>query len=296
MVSGRAFHACAVLLITVTSLTACSTFPALQVWQSEPGVTGGSLTIELGSTEPGTESVRIHGGPIEGATFTGNARLTADGRLFSLTEMHSFSNWANGWTEARFTVTGELLLSPNGRGWSISVVQQPQLGAPVAASMRYFDDYLAGERALEEFTHRWDRVQAVVDVLRQKLQERWFDYTVAPWQPGRRSEAMSFEEATRQFLFPEVYGYPEPPRRDSQSVRAEAINWNVDYTAANFPENLRAIRNSGTMLRDFEECLGLWRLAYCLDELWSHRIGGITFRLVMQNPSKPALDPHGRPN
>jgi len=296
MVSGRAFPACAILLIAVTRLTGCSTFAALEVWHSEPGVTGASLTIELGSTEPGTESVRIHGGSIEGATFTGNAERTPDGRVLSITEMRWFSNWANGWTEARLSAAGKLLLSPNGQGWSISVVQQPQLGAPVAASMRYFDDYLTGERALEEFTHRWDRVQAVVDVLRQKLHERWFDYTVAPWQPGRRSKAMSFEEATRKFLFPEVYGYSEPPKRDSQSVRAEAINWNVDYTSANFPENLRAIRNSGTMLRDFEECLGLWRLAYCLDELWSHRIGGITFRLVMQNPSKKASDPQGRSN
>ena len=292
--SSRALPACAILLIIFTSLTGCSTSPALRVWKSEHGVIDRGLTVELGSTE--TESVRIYGDSIEGATFTGNVQLTADGRVLSITEMHWFSNWANGWTEARLSATGKLLLSQNGQGWSISVVQPPQLGDPAAASMRYFDDYLDGEHALEEFTHRWDRILAVVAVLKQKLHERWFEYTVAPWKPGRPSEASSFEEATRKFLFPEVYGYSEPPSRDSQSVRAEAINWNVDYTAANFPENLRAIRNSGTMLRDFEECLGLWRLAYCLDELWSHRIGEVSFKLVVQNPPTPAFDTQGRLN
>ena len=296
MVSSRAFPACALLLITFASLTRCSTSPGQRVWQSEPGVIERGLTVELGSAETGTERVRIYGDSIEGATFTGSVQSTGGGRIVSLTEMHWFSNWANGWTEGTLSTTGELLLSPNGEGWTISVVQPPQLGSPIAASTRYFDNYLTGERALEEFTHRWDRILAVVAVLKQKLPERWFEYTVAPWQPGRRSHAASFEEATRKFLFPEVYGYSEPPRQNSQSVTSESISWNVDYTAANFPENLRAIRNSGTMLRDFKECLGLWRLAYCFDELWSHRIGEVSFKVVMQDHPKQDLDPQGRAN
>jgi hypothetical protein len=295
-VSSRVLPACAFLLITFTLLTGCSTSPGLRIWQSEPGVVDRGLTVELVSTETGTGSIRIYGDSIEGATFTGSVQPTEGGRILSITEMHWFSNWANGWTEATLSATGELLLSPNGKEWTISVVQPPRLDDPVAASTRYFDNYLTGERALEEFTHRWDRILAVVALLKQKLQEQWFEYTVAPWQPGRRPETASFEEATRKFLFPEVYGYSEPPRQDSQSVRSESIKWNVDYSTASFPENLRPIRNSGTMLRDFEECLGLWRLAYCLDELWSHRIGEISFKQVIDNLPTPASDPPGRAN
>ena len=136
----------------------------------------------------------------------------------------------------------------------------------------------------------------MVDVLKQKLPQRWFEYAVAPWQPGRRSQATSFEEATRKFLFPELYGYIEPVGRNSQSVRSESINWNINYTAANFPENLRAVRNSGTMLRDFEECLGLWRLAYCLDELWNHRIGETSFRFITPRHPTQDLGAEGRAN
>ena len=294
--SSRHLPAGAFLLITMACLTACSTSPAPRVWRSEPGLIERGLTVELMPPETGSESVRIRGDSIEGATFTGSARLTADGRILSLTAMRWFSNWANGWTEAHLPVTGELLLSPHGREWSLSVVQPPRLGDPVAASIRYFDDYLSGERGREEFAHRWDRILAVVSVLKQRLQERWFEYTAAPWQPGRPSQAMSFEEAARKFLFPELYGYADPPPRDSRSVRSESISWNVDYTAANFPENLHAVRNSGTMLRDFEECPGLWRLAYCLDELWGRRIGETSFTLIVQDHQKPDLGTQGRTN
>jgi hypothetical protein len=48
-------------------------------------------------------------------------------------------------------------------------------------------------------------------------------------------------------------------QRQGRRQRGEDINWSVDYTGALFPEetaeHLRPVRNSGTLLRDWEEAL-----------------------------------------
>jgi len=263
-------------------LFGCSTFPAQQAWKSEPGVLDRGLTIERGPSKEGTAIFRIFGASVEGATFTGKARLSQNGWSLSLEEMHWFSNWSGGWTEAQFAATGELLLRPNGQMWGLSVVTLPRLGDPVSAAIRYYDNYLTGERAVEEFTRRWDRILAVVTLLEQKLPERWFGYTFPQRHSGSPSQSPSFQVKVGKFLFPELYGYTNPPSPGYRTIRSESISWNVDYTEANFPENLREIRNSGTMLRDFDECLRLWRLAFCSDELWSHGIEEVSFNLFSQ--------------
>jgi hypothetical protein len=39
------------------------------------------------------------------------------------------------------------------------------------------------------------------------------------------------------------------------------VSWDTAYTREEFPEGLRAIRDSGTILRDWEEGFGLFLLA-----------------------------------
>lgn len=264
------------LLITLLCLSGCSTVPKQQAWISEPGVLDQGLTIEIGPSKEGTTVFRIFGASVEGATFSGVAHLSQNGWLLSLSEMHWFSNWSGGWTEAQFASTGELLLRPNGQMWDLSVATLPRLGDPVSAAIRYYDSYLTGERGVEEFARRWDRIRAVVALLKQKLPERSFECTsTTPQSP-------SFQAAVGKFLFPELFGYPIPPSPGYRTIRSESISWNVDFTEANFPENLREIRNSGTMLRDFEECLRLWRFAFCSDELWNHGIDKVSFSQSMQ--------------
>ncbi len=161
-----------------------------------------------------------------------------------------------------------------GQAWKISVLTPPRLGNPTAASIRYHDEYLSGERGLQQLTNRWNRIQAVVALLKQKLTARWFDRTLAGWQLGPSNRQPSLQEAAGKLLFPELYGYAIPPKSGHRTAVGESVRWDVDYSDAEFPENLREIRNSGTMLRDFEECLDLWRFAYNWDEFWANRIPG----------------------
>jgi hypothetical protein len=266
--------------MTVSSLVGCATFPARQEWESESMGGSPELSIEIGPPTAGIAEFRIFGGAIEGATLSGTATLSQDGWELTFSSMHWFNNWSNGWTEAEFSMSGQLQMLPKGQAWYASVVTPPRIGEPVRTSIRYFYDYLVGERALEEFSNRWKRILSLVTLLKERFQDRKLDYTVPKWSFGRSSQLPSFVEASRQFLFPELYGYAVPPKGDGPSVRSESVSWSVDYTTTNFPENLRPIRNSGTMLRDFEECLPLWRLAYVFEELWMLRLKETTFNLI----------------
>jgi hypothetical protein len=90
-----------------------------------------------------------------------------------------------------------------------------------------------------------------------------------------------FEHGVRAFLFPELYGYAKagaPAPRPGHGVsRGESISWDTEYSASAFPEALRKVRDSGTMLRDFEESLALWRLAFSWDDLWNRRMTAAVF-------------------
>ena len=116
--------------------------------------------------------------------------------------------------------------------------------------------------------------------MKQKLPE----CTSTQVHSGSIPRSPSFQVAVGKFLFPELFGYPIPPSPGYRTIRSESIIWNVDYTEANFPENLREIRNSGTMLRDFEECLRLWRFAFCSDEQWNHSLEEVSAAELPDNP------------
>jgi len=68
-----------------------------------------------------------------------------------------------------------------------------------------------------------------------------------------------FEKYWKPVLFPELVSRKYRPagwqQENDQWNRAESINWNKTYTERLFPEELWEIRNSGTMLRDWEEAL-----------------------------------------
>jgi hypothetical protein len=266
----------ALILAAFCATVGCSTLNVREDLHTRIGSPAGGLAVVLAQSPTGTVSVQINGDSIKGATVVGTAQQISDGWKLSLAEVRWFNNWPNGWTEARFAATGVLQLRQNGLDWTLSVVAPPQLGDATAASIRRNDDYATGERGLKAFSNRWARIRVTVTLLEQKLSKQWFDYATTPSQ-GRAKQSESFENAAGIFLFPELYGHDTLQSGEHRTVRAESINWNLDYTDANFPDSLREVRNSGSMLRDFEECIDLWRLAFCWNELWNHRIEEATF-------------------
>jgi hypothetical protein len=261
----------------------CSSLPAGTAWRSTGSELPRGLAVEIGSEAGGLASFTIRGGELEGATVSGEARRDGEGWALEARSLDWFGNWAEGWTECRFAMEGELSLRPEGSGWALAAVSAPRIEAPLSASMRQNGEYYAGDEALAFFSRRWDRIQAVDELLREKFPDAWYDYSAPPRFRAiarlfRRGVA-DFQTELGSFLFPELYGYPSGSapvdRRDL--VLGESIRWNSAYTRANFPEALRSIRDSGSMQRDFEEGAGLMRLDFAWENLWGLRLESVSF-------------------
>jgi hypothetical protein len=75
-----------------------------------------------------------------------------------------------------------------------------------------------------------------------------------------------FEKYWKPVMFPETVNKKKKPenwlREGDVFKRADDINWNTSYTERVFPEVLHPVRNSGTMLRDWEEALSWIYMEY----------------------------------
>jgi hypothetical protein len=255
------------------SLTACATVPAIAPPGTEADKSG-ELLVKLQTDTKGQTNFRLSGDILDGATLTGPAVSTDTGWTLTTTGLDWFNNWINGWTDAHFVMDGELELKRNADttgkkpSWHLLVHRTPTIDVPDRAKIRYYDQYLTGDSALTRFGNRWDRIQAATTAVTQHFGQLWFSYTL-PSHKLWGTKPPSFKDSIGPWLFPEVYGYSTPPPAKHSVQWGEDIPWNTDYSAAAFAGNLRPVRDSGTLLRDFEESPEVWRLCYVWPSLWA---------------------------
>jgi hypothetical protein len=184
--------------------------------------------------------------------------------------------------EGNFFVTSLDFLSPNLSGWneftmelsgggsfveghSASGAQTAvfHLRAPLetldisGGKLRRGSVRLSGTQALTALRNRRERIAALT---------QWMKEQGGP--PGFPDQA-AFEERWKPLLFPELFKPKDRPaawagtQADSgERVLGEDIRWSVAYTQALFPEELWPARNSGTLLRDWEEAAPWIRLEF----------------------------------
>jgi hypothetical protein len=99
--------------------------------------------------------------------------------------------------------------------------------------------------------------------------------------PGFPDQA-AFEAYWKPLLFPELSKPKDRPaawagaNADSGDwVLGEDIRWSAAYTEALFPEDLWPVRNSGTLLRDWEEAAAWIRLEFEWDTITESLFGKI---------------------
>jgi hypothetical protein len=167
---------------------------------------------------------------------------------FNLVSLDYLGGSPQGWNEFRLDLAGEGKLVFGEKTASLSVhhdsVETIQISA---ARIKRYDTRLSGSEALTLLRNRHERIKAI-----------------AEWMNGRETaykdmDVNEFEKHWKPILFPEAVSKKKRPpdwrRENDQWNRAESINWNKSYTERLFPEELREVRNSGTMLRDWEEAL-----------------------------------------
>lgn len=179
--------------------------------------------------------------------------------------LHWFNNWADGWTEARFECEGKIILAKESGSWHLAVVSLPAPLVPTEARIRYRDTVLIGDVALKQLGNRWDRILAARDLLRNAAIYPECAEGYPPYVGGKKDRAAGFHANTAQYLFPEIAGWKTAELakkyHGAETNRAEDIRWNTAYTKDTFPEEFRAVRDSGTLFRDWEESGELFYLA-----------------------------------
>ena len=176
-----------------------------------------------------------------------NIRVTApenDGTV-SLMSMNYLGGNTNGWNEYQLDLfgNGKLLLNETSAAFSVQdKIEQVQISW---GRIRRYDNRITGDEALTGLRNRRERIIAIA--------ENMNGIENAPVGIAGRD----FEKHWKSLLFPEAVAKKKRPenwqQENDQFVKSEGIRWNTGYTERTFPKLLREIRNSGTMLRDWEE-------------------------------------------
>ena len=246
------------MVLMFALLVSCASGPRpMAVFVDRPDSRKPGLVVEIGPERNGLSEVRITGSKLESAVVLAEARRAGEGWRITLLKMEWFNNWANGWTMASFLLDGTLSMSPASSGWTLVIGKAPLLDSVESASIRYFDTFVRDDKGLAEFTHRWERIQAVAADLSLRL--------------GASVSTLDSRKLKRQ-LFPEIFGYETPPAPGHAKVLAQGYTWDSDYSKEHFSDPLRILRDSGGLLRDFKESPGLWFLALKWKDVWGGEI------------------------
>jgi hypothetical protein len=162
----------------------------------------------------------------------------------------------NGWNEFTLELSGSgsFVEGPSGGGAQTALLQlRPPLETLDISEgkLRRGSARLNGPQALTVLRNRRERIA----VLAQWMKEQG--------GPSGFSDLAEFEAHWKPLLFPELSKPKDRPAAwagaradDGAWALGEDIRWSVAYTEALFPEDLWPTRNSGTLLRDWEEAAG----------------------------------------
>ena len=212
------------------------------------------------NTKEGTILVRY---PKDRLQIVGSVHNENDEPIFYVEGVQWFSNWHDGWTEAFVLASGKARLDTSkGKRISAEFIDPVQLEESQEAAIRYRDTILRGNDARVAFSRRLDRISAAVEFVTERSTKA---------EKARISEKKAFMHYMEQELFPEVFGFPKGIQESSKvpenRERGEGINWDIRYTESIFPAEFAAIRNSGTLFRDWEETADLFYFIFCMESM-----------------------------
>jgi hypothetical protein len=196
----------------------------------------------------------------------------ADHRII-LESLEFLSPNRDGWNEFSRELSGEGRFTDDWHSGFLTVKIAPEVLDISSGRIRRGGSRITGNEALTALRNRQERIDVLAAWMATYLEARE-PFRTESGRAGRSfADQDEFEEFWEPVLFPEtVPAKKRPPawaataelQRDEQGspvhwLRGEDINWSVDYTGALFPEEtaalLQPVRNSGTMLRDWEEAL-----------------------------------------
>jgi hypothetical protein len=200
------------------------------------------------------EEVRIALDAFPYIEFAGS-KPDADG-AFEFTGLRYSGGTGAGWNEWNAETAGKGAFRLSGNTVYLNLRGTLEIVTLVKAKILHNTGKRGGEEALAALKNRFERVNALAAEMRV-LADR-----------ARFSSIKAFSAYWEPILLPELVSAKKRPalwKKEGKIewARAEDISWNSTYTKAVFPEALWAFRDSGALLRDWEEALP-W--IYCIYE------------------------------
>jgi len=171
---------------------------------------------------------------------------------FSLASLDYLAGNTHGWNEYTLQLMGEgsLSLAETAALDGIKNIETVQI---INGKIHRYDTRITGADALTALRNRRDRITSLA---------LWMKSTDAP----KAQNIKDFENYWKPVFFPEITAARKRPQswrlETDKYERAESIRWNTGYTERVFSEELWQVRNSGTLLRDWEEALPWIYLEY----------------------------------
>jgi hypothetical protein len=199
--------------------------------------------------------------------------VPAEGGGFHYRSLHYLGGSISGWNEFTLDLSGAAAFTVSGDSARFSG-GGPAAALIAAGRIRRGDRRITGDEALTVLRNRHERITALAGWMKEQGQGRTF---------GNRKEFVNY---WKPILLPEkVPRKRRPPAwravrtEDARWVRAEGVRWNTAYTEAIFPESLRSLRNSGALLRDWEEAFEWIYHEFSWDRI-GEGIGEITLKRI----------------
>jgi hypothetical protein len=222
----------------------------LALYQNEAGI-----AVQVVQEKNGKQSLLITTDAFPTVTVRAT-EPTPEGRFY-LSSLSFLCSSSSGWNEWTMELSGSGMF----RGQYVIALHISSL-APLditEGKILYNTKRLRDEEAIRSLRSRRDRIHTLVQWMHEQ-----------PDQPVYANQ-QEFESYWRPLLLPELYtAKHRPPSWSGEHAvfeQAEDINWNTNYTQAVFPQDIGTVRNSGTLLRDWEEAAGWIYFQYRWDDL-----------------------------
>jgi hypothetical protein len=187
---------------------------------------------------------------------------------FHLTEAHILSSHVLGWNEFSYELLGSgNFASGREAGGVLYIEEAPERVQISSGKIRLKSRRLTGNTALVPLRNRRERILALTG---------W----MAEWQEKTGNSAYfdnqkEFDEYWKSLLFPELVSEKKQPQEyssikndgNAEWNKVDGIKWNLAYTKSILPEALWEFRNSGALLRDWEEALPWIFMEYSWDTI-----------------------------
>jgi len=174
---------------------------------------------------------------------------------FQLTEARVLSPHVSGWNELDYELLGSgNFMTGQETGGVLSIYEAPERVQISSGKIRLKSRRLTGNTALAALRNRRERILSLTEWMGE-----WQEKTGNPASIYNQKE---FDEYWKSLLFPELVSEKKRPQNyssidagDAEWSRADGVKWNLTYTKSIFPEALWEFRDSGALLRDWEEAL-----------------------------------------